>query len=114
MFLVYILIKNGEISESSIAYYRNTRIEDKYLYFEGDKLYSKTETIGPARKGVGKFFINDVNDDGYSDILIWNAFYISRGIMEDDKKDFVIEKEELNVMYFNYWESIFSKPTQLK
>ncbi len=107
------LINSQKVSESSIAYYRNTKIEEKYLYFEAGNPYIDTMTIGPAKKGVSKIFINDVNNDCFSDILIWKAFYLSRKIEDGDKDDFVIEREELHVMYFNYWDSTFSKPTPL-
>ncbi len=108
------MINSQKVSESNIAYYRHTNMKYKYLYVEVDNSFSGIEPLlGPAKKMVPKYFINDVNNDGYSDILIWKAFYISRKIEEEEKKDFVLDREELYVMYFNYWDLTFSKPTPI-
>ncbi len=108
------LINRQKVSTSNITYNIQTDIKYKYRHLEVDNSTTGMDPLGPAKRVVPMYFINDVNNDGFSDILIWKAFYLSRRIEEDDKKAFILEREELHVMYFNYLNSTFTKPIALK
>lgn len=68
----------------------------------------------PAKKERMKYFLSDVNGDGYADILIWKGTYQARSHGDPGKGDFYLAGATVGVMYFQPQEKTFSPITPIE
>lgn len=93
------LLQREQLTELWIGYRPDDR-KGKYRYAGHPQEPAQTDLI--------RYFLTDVNNDGYADILIWKRRYVSRTNEDTRKGDFYLEKEELHVMYFEFEGMTFS------
>ncbi len=96
------LLHEETIAETNVIFTANSdpAYKYRYIYSAGEDPSQGYEPLVPANVDIAKIFFTDANDDGYGDILVWKQRYRSRLIEEPGEEDFVLEKEELQAMYF--------------
>lgn len=112
----YTLINKEQVDEIDIGDGENT--DPQFIYKHLAAMYTPKEaesgTIKPATRNVTTVFPGDVNQDGYPDILVWRQIYLSKKIEDPGEEDYVFDREELHVMYFQSQERGFSPLTLLR
>ncbi len=107
----YTLIRQEKIAETNVLYEGiHSEANYKYRYIEVDDM---SEDPGPAKAELPTVFFSDANDDGYADILIWKRRYVSRTREDRERGAFILDQEELHVIYFEPEEMTFSALTAL-
>jgi hypothetical protein len=107
----YTLLRQEQIAETNILHAGiSSDRQYTYRYIQVDDM---SEDPGPAKAEFPTVFFSDANDDGYADILVWKRRYISRTKEDTGRGSFILDQEELHVMYFEPKDMTFSALTPL-
>lgn len=100
-------MKRAEVEQMNIAYQKEDR-KSKYLYMAVDESSSGDGDVEPAMKCLSRVILSDANADGFTDILVWKELHSSRFLEDEEKDDFIFDREGIYVMYFDRGKMKFS------
>jgi hypothetical protein len=105
----YTMLRQEKIAQTNILH-AGLPSESHYQYLEVNDM---SDTSSPAKAEFPMLFFSDANGDGYADILIWKREYVARRNEDHARGSFMLDKEELHVMYFEPEAMTFSALTSL-